>query len=125
MQTLFKHKKILILTSASIALYKILDLISTLRKYDAHIKVVMSPESEAFITPLSFETLSQNIVLTQESQSWTAKGANHISYAKWADAVLIAPATANTIAKIVAGIADNVMLSTLLATNAPRFSLLR
>lgn len=120
MQTLFQHKKILILVSASIALYKILNLISTLKKYNAHIKVVMSKESEAFITPLSFESLSQNVVLTQSSQSWVAEGANHISYAKWADVVLIAPATANTIAKIAMGIADNVMLSTLLATNVPK-----
>lgn len=121
MRAIFQHKKILILVSGSIALYKMLDCISMLQKYGAYVKVVMSKEAEHFVSALSFEALSHNLVLCEDSQSWNAGGANHISYAKWADIVLVAPATANTIAKIAHGVADNVLLSTLLAaTKAPK-----
>ncbi|MCX2717228.1 bifunctional phosphopantothenoylcysteine decarboxylase/phosphopantothenate--cysteine ligase CoaBC [Helicobacter sp. MIT 21-1697] len=124
MQYIFEDKKILILVSGSIAAYKMLDCISQLIKFGAHIRVVMSKESRAFIQPLSFEAISHNIVLHDENQSWHNSAQevspNHIFYAKWADIVLIAPATANTIAKIACGIADNVLLSTLLASSAPK-----
>lgn len=123
MHHIFTHKNILILVSGSIAVYKMFDCISQLAKYGAHIRVVMSEESRAFIAPLSFEALSHNIVLHDDNQFWYGKqetNANHISYAKWADIVLVAPATANTIAKIACGIADNVLLSTLLASCAPK-----
>lgn len=120
MHTIFQHKKILILASGSIALYKMLDCISMLQKYGACVKVAMSKEAERFVSALSFEALSHNLVLCEDSQSWNTGGANHISYAKWADVVLVAPATANTIAKIAQGVADNVLLSTLLATKAPK-----
>lgn len=123
MHYIFTHKNILILVSGSIAVYKMLDCISQLAKYGAYIRVVMSEESCAFVTPLSFEALSHNIVLHDDNQFWYGTqetSANHISYAKWADIVLVAPATANTIAKIACGIADNVLLSTLLASCAPK-----
>lgn len=121
MQHIFHNKNILILISGSIAAYKMLDCISQLKKYNAHIKVVMSEEACKFITPLSFEALSGNLVLTDNNQSWLENGANHITYARWADIVLIAPASANSIAKIANGIADNVLLTTLLATRAKKF----
>nr|WP_317403524.1 bifunctional phosphopantothenoylcysteine decarboxylase/phosphopantothenate--cysteine ligase CoaBC [uncultured Helicobacter sp.] len=126
MQHIFHNKNILILISGSIAVYKMLECISQLKKYNANIKVVMSEESCKFVTPLSFEAMSGNLVLTEHNQSWynqssAANGANHITYAKWADIVLVAPASANTIAKIACGIADNVLLTTLLATSAKKF----
>lgn len=124
MHHIFANKKILILVSGSIAVYKMLDCISQLTKYGADVRVVMSRESRAFIAPLSFEAMSHNIVLHDDNQSWHTNlqevSPNHIFYAKWADIVLVAPATANTIAKIACGIADNVLLSTLLATRAPK-----
>lgn len=126
----FKNKRILIATSGSIAIYKICELISLLKKYGAEIRVVMSAESSTFIAPLTFEALSGNVVLCENNQSWHNQrtiengaiedGANHISYAKWADVLLIAPASANSIAKISYGIADNIMLSTILACKAPK-----
>lgn len=118
MQHIFQNKNILILISGSIAAYKMLDCISQLKKYRAHVKVVMSKEACHFVNPLSFETLSGNPVLTDDTQSWTI--ANHIAYARWADIVLVAPATANTIAKIAHGITDNALLATLLATQAKK-----
>lgn len=119
MRPIFTHQKILILISGSIAAYKILDCISQLRKYGAHIKVVMSSEACKFVQPLSFEALSGNVVLCEHNQSWS-NDVNHIGYAKWADVVLIAPASANTIAKIAIGAADNVLLATLLASQAKK-----
>lgn len=125
MQHIFHNKNILILISGSIAAYKMLDCISQLKKYNANIKVVMSKEACKFVSPLSFEAMSGNLVLTEHNQSWITQsnatnGANHIAYARWADIVLIAPASANSIAKIACGIADNVLLTTLLATRAKK-----
>lgn len=125
MQHIFHNKNILILISGSIAVYKILNCISQLKKYNANIKVVMSEESCKFVSPLSFEAMSGNLVLTEHNQSWynqssATNGANHITYAKWADIVLVAPASANSIAKIACGIADNVLLTTLLAAKAKK-----
>ncbi|BAM15108.1 bifunctional phosphopantothenoylcysteine decarboxylase/phosphopantothenate synthase [Helicobacter cinaedi PAGU611] len=125
MQHIFHNKNVLILISGSIAAYKMLDCISQLKKYNANIKVVMSKEACKFVSPLSFEAMSGNLVLTEHNQSWVTQsnvvnGANHIAYARWADIVLIAPASANSIAKIACGIADNVLLTTLLATRAKK-----
>ncbi|RDU60326.1 bifunctional phosphopantothenoylcysteine decarboxylase/phosphopantothenate--cysteine ligase CoaBC [Helicobacter marmotae] len=123
MHHIFTHKKILICITGSIAVYKMLDCISHLYKCGAHIKVIMSQEACKFVNPLSFEALSRNIVLSESTQSWASEAgevANHISYAKWADVVLIAPASANSIAKLACGIADSVLLSAILASNAPK-----
>lgn len=118
---LFAKKKILVVVSASVAIYKSLDIISTLHKLGAKIRVVMSNESVKWINPLLFEALSKKAVLYEDSQSWSGKNAtNHITYAKWAQIVLIAPATANTIAKFAQGIADDISTCTLLACNAKK-----
>lgn len=118
-KNLLKDKKILIGVSSSIAIYKILDLVSMLKKLGAQTRVVMSEEAKKFVTPLSFEALAHSKVLHSESEDWNSD-CNHIGYAKWADIFLIAPATANTIAKICYGIADNLLLSTILASKAPK-----
>lgn len=97
--------------------------VSTLCKYGADVKVIMSDGALQFIQPLSFEALSHHKVLTESKQVWADKdgeNANHIAYAKWADIVLIAPASANTIAKIASGIADSILLSTILASQSPK-----
>ena len=76
----------------------------------------MSESSKEFISPLTFEAISQNEVLIKESESW-ANDNNHIGLAKWADIFIIAPASANTVNKISAGIADNLLLESVLAFN--------
>lgn len=118
MKELLKGKNILLCVSGGIAVYKSLELVRFLKKRGASVKVVMSQEAQKFVGVLSFEALSGEIVLTQESESWVNKGANHISYATWADVCIIAPATINTLCKFAYGIADNLLLSTLLACKA-------
>jgi len=109
---------ILIGVSGSIALYKTCELIRLFIKNRDNVRVIMTPSSEKFITPLTFEALTRNKVLTENSESWSSK-LNHIDYAKWADIFIIAPATANTLNKAYTGIADNLLLETYLATSAP------
>lgn len=114
-----KGKKVLLCVSGGIAVYKSLELVRFLKKRGAKVKVVMSKGAERFVGALSFEALSGEVVLKEGSESWSEGGANHISYATWADVCIIAPATINTLCKFAYGIADNVMLSTLLACKAP------
>ena len=106
--------------SGGIAVYKALELVRFFKKRGARVKVVMSEGAERFVGSLSFEALSGEVVLKEGSESWSEGGANHISYATWADVCVIAPCTMNTLSKLAYGIADNVMLSTLLACNAPK-----
>ena len=102
---LLKNRRILLAISASISAYKALDLISSLKKLGAKVRVVMSEESKKFITPLSFEALTHSPVLHADSESWSGDitnpdskdiSCNHISYAKWAELLIIIPASANT-----------------------------
>ncbi len=109
-----KNKNILIGVTGSIAIYKSLELIRLFVKSEANVKVVMSEEAKKFISPLTFEAISQNRVLHQNSEDWSSD-LNHISIGKWADIFIIAPATANTINKLASGIADNLLLQTALA----------
>lgn len=106
--------------SGGIAVYKALELVRFFKKRGARVKVVMSEGAERFVEALSFEALSGEVVLKEGSESWSKGGANHISYATWADVCVIVPCTMNTLSKLAYGIADNVMLSTLLACNAPK-----
>ena len=111
---LLKNKNILIGVTGSIAIYKSLELIREFVKSGANVRVVMSEEAKKFITPLTFEALTRNRVLSSESESW-ADDNNHIDIGKWADIFVIAPATANSINKLNHGIADNLLLQTALA----------
>ena len=111
---LLDGKKILLGVTGSIAIYKSLDLIRLFTKAGAEVKVVMSEAAKKFIAPLTFETLSGNQVLDDTNESW-ATDHNHIKTGEWADLFVIAPATANTIAKLSNGIADNILLQTALA----------
>lgn len=112
---LLKGKNILLGISGSIAAYKALEIVRLFVKAGANVRVIMSEDAKKFVTPLSFETLSSNIVLHEQTQSW-ANDNNHIHINKWADIFLIAPATANTINKLANGIADNLLTSTALAS---------
>ena len=109
---------ILIGVSGSIAIYKTCELIRLFIKNGDNVKVVMSDSAIKFISPLTFEALTRNKVLTNNTEDWS-NDLNHIDYAKWADIFIIAPATANTINKAANGIADNLLLQTYLACNKP------
>ena len=120
---LLENKNILIAVTGSIAIYKSLELIRLYIKAGANVKVIMTKSAKKFITPLTFETISQNKILDEDSEDWSTNTINnHISIGKWADIFVIAPATANTINKLSNGIADNLLLQTALAY--PRTKLL-
>ena len=110
-------RRVLIGVTGSISIYKVCEVIRLFIKAGANVKVVMTPDSERFISPLTFEALTRQKVLTQESESWASEY-NHIDIAKWAEVFLIAPATANTLNKLSKGIADNLLLQTALASSA-------
>lgn len=112
-------KTIVIGVTGGIAAYKALDIISKLKKKDFEIHVIMTKAALEFVTPLSFQTLSQNIVsldMFSEPKAWEIQ---HISLAKKADLMLIVPATANIIGKVASGIADDLLSTTIMATKAP------
>ena len=111
---LLAGKKILLGVTGSIAAYKSLELLRLYVKAGAEVRVVMTPSAKKFIAPLSFETLSRNRVLDDTNESW-ADDFNHIKTAHWADLMVIAPATANTIAKLANGIADTILTQCALA----------
>ncbi len=111
---LLKNKKILLGVTGSIAIYKSLELTRLFIKAGAEVKVVMSESAKKFITPLTFETVTSNQVLDDTTESW-ANDNNHIKATMWADIFIIAPVTANTIAKLANAIADNLLLQSALA----------
>ena len=111
---LLKDKKILLGVTGSIAVYKSLELVRLFVKAGADVRVVMSDSAKKFVTPLSFETLTSNQVLDDTNESWV-NDHNHIKTTEWADLFVIAPATANTIAKLANAIADNILLQCALA----------
>lgn len=107
---LFKDKNILLGITGGIAAYKICTLIRDFKQNGANVKVVCTPNSLNFVTKLTLQNLSQNDVFVEEFdiKDWKPE---HISLADWADVMVIAPATANTISKIATGIADNLLTS--------------
>jgi len=111
---LLAGKRILLGVSGSIAAYKALELVRLYVKAGAEVKVVMTDAAKRFVTPLSFETLSRNEVLHSGNESW-ANRHNHIQAAEDADLMVIAPASANTVAKLANAIADNLLLQCALA----------
>jgi phosphopantothenoylcysteine decarboxylase/phosphopantothenate--cysteine ligase len=112
-------KKILIGVCGSIAAYKIAILIRLLKKQGAEVKTIMTTSALDFITPLTLSTLSQNPVLTEFQDKKTGEWNSHIDLGLWADLFLIAPASANTIAKMARGICDNLLLATYLSARCP------
>jgi len=118
---MLKGKKILIGVTGGIAAYKTATIIRLLVKDGAEVRVVMTDHAREFITPLTMATLSRNPVLTQFHDPETGDWNSHVDLGIWADLFLIAPATANTIAKMAGGIADNLLLTTYLSARCPVF----
>ena len=118
---MLKGKRIIIGVTGSIAAYKSALLIRLLVKEGAEVKVVMTPLAKEFITPLTLATLAGSPILVDffnpENGDWNS----HVDLGLWADAYLIAPATANTIGKMVNGVADNLLLTTYLSAKCPVF----
>ncbi|QQT53402.1 bifunctional phosphopantothenoylcysteine decarboxylase/phosphopantothenate--cysteine ligase CoaBC [Sphingobacterium multivorum] len=112
-------KNIVIAVCGSIAAYKIASLIRLLVKADVRVNVVMSKEATAFITPLTLSTLSKNPVLIDYYQPNTGEWNNHVEIALNADYILVAPATANTLAKMANGFCDNLLTAVYLSAKCP------
>ncbi|MCQ2279238.1 MAG: bifunctional phosphopantothenoylcysteine decarboxylase/phosphopantothenate--cysteine ligase CoaBC [Bacteroidales bacterium] len=107
--------------SGGIAAYKSLSLIRLLQKLNAEVRVVATPNALQFVTPLSLQTLSQNPVYVDPFQRLENVEVEHVALADWADALLVAPATANVIGKFAHGIADDALSTLFLACNKPVF----
>lgn len=116
---MLKAKKILLGVTGSIAAYKIASLVRLLKKSEAEVKVIMTPSATDFITPLTLSTLSGNPVHTQFFEKDDGTWHNHVELGLWADVMLIAPASANTLAKCVQGMADNLLIATYLSARCP------
>ena len=114
---MFQGKKILLGVTGSIAAYKSLLLVRQLIKGGASVKVILTPSARDFVTPLSLATLSRNPVLIDlfEENTW----ANHVELGRWADLMLIAPLSCNTLAKMAQGLCDNLLLATYLSATCP------
>lgn len=112
-------KTVVVGVTGGIAVYKALDVISSLKKKDLDIHVIMTKNAMEFVTPLSFQSLSQNMVISDMFAEPKAFEIQHISLAKKADLMLIVPATANVIGKVANGIADDMLTTTIMATKAP------
>ncbi len=112
-----KGKKIIIGISGSIAAYKIPMLVRLLLKKGAEVKIVMTPSAATFVSPLVLSTLTKHPVLIELSSNET--WANHVALGRWADLMLIAPASCNTIAKMANGICDNLLLAVYLSATCP------
>jgi phosphopantothenoylcysteine decarboxylase/phosphopantothenate--cysteine ligase len=118
-----KNKKILLGVTGGISAYKMCTVVRLMKKAGASVRVLMTQSATQFVTPLTFSTLSQEEVLTslwpENTRTSTHANVEHIKLGLWADAMLIAPATANMVAKIAHGIADDVISSTVLALRCP------
>ena len=114
-------KHILLAVTGGIAAYKAIDLTSKLIQSGYDVRVMLSDHAQEFVTPLAFQAISRNPVYTNTFKEENPEEIQHVSLGDWADAIIVAPATANTIAKLSVGIADDLITSTLLATTTPKF----
>lgn len=114
---MFRDKKILIGITGSIAAYKIILLVRMLVKEGAEVKIVMTPAAKDFVSPLTLSTLSKNPVLSElfSDNSWS----NHVMLGRWADVMLVAPLSCNTLAKMANGQCDNLLLAIYLSATCP------
>ncbi|KPK99559.1 MAG: phosphopantothenoylcysteine decarboxylase [candidate division Zixibacteria bacterium SM23_73_3] len=116
---MLKEKKIIMGISGGIAAYKSCEIVRRLKKLGAQVIVVMTENAQKFITPLTLETLSENEVVTEMFPEKKVVGVRHVNLAQWADLILIAPATANMVGKIRAGIADDILTTVVISTKSP------
>lgn len=116
---MLKGKKIVLGVTGGIAIYKVVDLVSKLRKQGAVVRVMMTEHAAKFVTPLLFQEISGNKVASSMWGGNDEFNVEHIALAEWADLFLIAPATANILAKMANGIADDLVSTVLLAAKAP------
>ena len=113
-----KGRHVAIAVSGGIAAYKAIECIRLLTEADAEVRVLMTPEATRFVTPLTFEALSSHSVAADWLAA-TGGGETHIKLAEWGEVIAVVPATANTIAKLALGIADEIVSGTVLASRAP------
>ncbi len=112
-------KKILVAVTGSIAAYKAAFFVRLLKKANAEVRVVMTESAKAFISPLTLSTLTRNPVYSDYFKSETGEWNNHVELALWADLMVIAPLTANTLAKLANGYCDNLLCATYLSAKCP------
>ncbi len=119
MNKTLSKKKIILIIGGGIAAYKSLDLIRLLKKQNCEIRVVLTESGKKFVTPLSISSLSQNKVYENIFDSQNEAEMDHISLSRWCDIILFAPVTANSIAKLASGRADDLASTLILASNKP------
>ncbi len=117
----FENKKILLIICGGISAYKSLELIRLLKKNGAHVKTILTKNAKEFVTPLSVSSLSQEKVYDDIFSAENEAEMDHISLSRWADAVLVAPITANSISKVASGNAEDLASTVLLASNKQIF----
>jgi phosphopantothenoylcysteine decarboxylase/phosphopantothenate--cysteine ligase len=116
---MLEGKKIILGVCGSIAAYKSATLVRLLIKAGAHVQVVMTPDAVNFITPLTLSTLSKRPVYSAYFKTETGEWNNHVALGLWADAMIIAPASANTMAKMATGLVDNLLSAVYLSAKCP------
>ena len=116
---MLKNRKVVLGITGGIAAYKAAELTRCLIRKGAQVKVIMTRNAQEFITPLTLQTLSNNPVYTEMFSLVESSEIGHISLADFADIVIVAPATANVIGKVAAGLADDLLTTTIMATKAP------
>ena len=117
----FKNKKILLVICGGIAAYKSLETIRILKKNDCEIKTTLTQNAKEFVTPLSVASLSQGKVYEDLFNVENESEMDHIALSRWADLILVEPATANTISKLAKGSAEDLASTVILASNKPIF----
>ncbi|GDX49448.1 phosphopantothenoylcysteine decarboxylase [Bacteroidota bacterium] len=115
----FKNKKIIVGITGGIAAYKIPQLVRLLKKEGAEVQVVVTEAAKSFVTPQTLSVLSENPVLSDFFKNSQGEWNNHVQLALWADAIIIAPAGANTLAKMAHGLCDNLLMSVVLSARCP------
>lgn len=116
---MIKNKKIVVGVTGGIAAYKAISLVNVLTKEGADVQVIMTKHATAFITPLTFQTLSKNKVVVDMFEEENSDYVGHIHFGQDVDLIVVAPATANIIGKTANGIADDMLSSTIIAATAP------
>ena len=116
---MLKDKTVVLGVTGSIAAYKAADIASKIVQAGARLEVIMTKAATEFVTPVTFRSITSRTVVTEMFDPVSEFSIEHVALAEAADLVLIAPATANTIAKLAAGVADDMLSCTVLATEAP------